>query len=560
MERLFLQLCIIFNLAACGGGGGESASAPPAPSPTTTTSQQTVSQPVEEDKRAYFQDYMYDEYLTFDNGRTEYVSILFTQGEFVESSKLPSNSKYKTVDYSFFKTVVEGVHYGHSSNSDNPEQATAGPWTVTFNNFFHATDINNDGHDDFFAEVYFDGSRSNAPQQKLIAMLNDGEGHFYLEPSVFENYDFPCMGQGSHEFVDDASRDCGNHLGHQRMIFADFNGDGNDDVYQTSKLILSNNATMYDVSKENLPPVFFEQDNDVWLHGLAAGDFDGDNDLDIFLPAQTHRWMILENDSTGFFTERTNGVPTVQCAVECKDMLWATAAAAGDLNNDGFDEIITGWYNPYEATEETVGAPTVANSIGAVYINRGPDGRPEDQFDTIVTLPEGFYGANSNVNDIVVLDFDGDGFKDIVLALTRHNPYYDGRVLQFLRTVVNGNEITFEDVTEDYNPNANKYAEGSIIDPNWWNGEGRLRVVDVDNDGDLDIVDSSRESYVLINQDYRYFEMYNNFPRVSGNRFSELYPIDTNGDGMYDFVSYNRNTSESNNTTTVNDFYILLRK
>lgn len=561
MERLFLQLCFILNLAACGGGGGESATAPPPATTTNNSTPSTNTQPAEEDKRAWFQDYFWEEYLTFDNGRSEWVSVTFTQGEFVPSSDLPSNNKYKTVDYNFLQIIAKGVHYGHAQGTQNPEQAEPGVWSVSFNNFFHETDINRDGFKDFLAVVYFDGSRSNAPQQKLIAMLNDGEGHFYLEPSIFGDYDFPCMGQGSHEAVDDPLRACGNHLGHQRTVFADFNNDGVDDVYQTSKLILSNNGILYDVSQDNLPDVFFNE-NDVWTHGITSGDFDGDGNLDIFVPAQSHNWMILENDGRGVFTDRTVGVPRQQCAPGCFDgMIWATAATAGDLNNDGFDEIIVGWYNPDQSTEHTIGAPSVPNSAGAVYINRGPNVRPEDQFDTIVTLPESFYGANGNANDMDIIDFDGDGYKDIILASTRHDPYYKGRAIQFFRTVVNGNEITFEDVTEVYNPRVNMYASGSKIDSMWWNGEGQLRIVDFDGDGDLDIVDSNRETYVLINQDYNYFEMLdsNQFPRVAGNgkEFSDFYPIDVDNNANYDFVTYSRRETSD---TRINDFYILLSK
>jgi hypothetical protein len=568
MDKLFLQLCLLFSITGCGGGGGDSVesvppqSAPVQTTPPTSTSTTTPTQTVQEvDERVWFNDYVYSDYLDFGDGDLKFTEVTLRVGDYIPSSELPENSKFKTVDYNFLEITVDGVHKGFYEEG-NPEMSEQGVWSVTFNNFFHATDINNDGHQDFFAAVYFIGARSDTPEERLIAMINDGNGHFNLDLSVFEDYDLPCIGGGGPNDIFlfnniDPQRECGHTIGHQRMHFADFNNDGNDDMFQTSKLFLSNNGVMYDMSLENLPEFLFEAGNAPWSHDVTTGDFNGDGNIDVFMPLQTHAWTILENDGTGKFTSRTKGLPVQQCSQECTEMIWATSTAAGDFNGDGYDEIVVGWYNPYLSSEETVGAPSVENSVGAVYMNAGPDVRPEDQFQTIITLPANFYGANGNVNDMEIIDFDEDGVDDIIIATTKHEPYYEGRAIQFLRTVVNGNEITFEDVTEQYNPDVDKYANGSRIDSAWWNGEGRLRVVDVDWDGDLDIVDSNRESYVLTMEQDGTFKMHDDFARPKGNNFAEFYPIDVNGDGMYDFVSHEFTETT---TTYTSHFFINLAK
>ena len=55
----------------------------------------------------------------------------------------------------------------------------------------------------------------------------------------------------------------------------------------------------------------------------------------------------------------------------------------------------------------------------------------------------------------------------------------------------------FIDVTEEKNRNYSKYTDGNPYSE-MWIGQGKIHLVDYDHDGDIDLVDSSTRTYVLI--------------------------------------------------------------
>jgi hypothetical protein len=97
-----------------------------------------------------------------------------------------------------------------------------------------------------------------------------------------------------------------------------------------------------------------------------------------------------------------------------------------------------------------------------------------------VELPANYFGANGNANDMEVFDFDNDGYMDIVMASTTHEPYYNSRVIQFFK---NNGGTSFSDVTGVLSPDFAKYANGNPYS-NWWVGQGKIHILDYDHDGD----------------------------------------------------------------------------
>ena len=507
MIKLFTILCFIITTVGCASGGGSHLSpyganyVPAQPTSTQTTVDRRI--PFEEF------DYTYDlhEYAGTD------VKVTYRQSDFKDTSEFLSTGKWKIEDYGFFEVFTEGRHLGYYYEGD-PENEDPNPWRQAAQ--IYEANINGDEHSDFYLIERHQGSREDRPIARLFAFINDGNGHFTLDLDVFNGDEFPCFDYGHYSLNKDKQSDCGWFNGFQRQpLVADFNGDGMDDVYYPTILHLSDNGVLKNRSLTHLPQWYRQTELPLHQHDQYAGDADGDNDIDIYLSGSTD---MLINDGTGNFT-RNNNFP---------DMPWSTTAAIGDFDNDGYGDVAVGIFRP-------------EGSAGAVYFN---DGTNDWRIRPIVHLPDNYYGTNGNANDMEVFDFNNDGWLDIIMASTKHEPYYQGRVIQFFLN--NGTGTAFSDVTTDlYDPS--KYENGSEAH---WNGDGRLSILDFDHDGDLDIVDSNHMTYVLINND-GYFDINDDFLSIiPGTDHGYLYPIEIDGEYMYDFIGYVRVSSADTATTT----------
>ena len=161
-----------------------------------------------------------------------------------------------------------------------------------------------------------------------------------------------------------------------------------------------------------------------------------------------------------------------------------------------------------------------------MYLNNGSNDWTQRGF---IELPENFFGDNGNANDMEAFDFDGDGYTDIILASTIHDPYYQSRVIQFFRNI---NGENFIDVTEEKNPSYATYTNGNPYS-HMWIGQGKIHLIDYDHDGDIDIVDSNTRTYVLINNG-DIFNFYDNFVDLDEDRI--LWPIEIDNKYDYDFI------------------------
>lgn len=517
---------------------------------------------------------------------TKYNAKTIQVGQFISGEDLPSTNDYSICDFGFFETSIFGTNNGNTRNAE--EIALPGVWGVLAEAV--EADLNNDSFSDLIVIDFIIGSPINRPKSNLYAFLNDGNGNLRLAPDLFEDGEFPCIKDDDFDYPNDPNNPCGYYSGVLRQpIVADFNNDGIDDFIWSSLLFLSDDGVLKNVSHSNLPDIFFDETaiGPVFTHDINTGDVDNDGDIDVFIPMkgvtrsgyrldgttfddcdicneQLERMMLI-NDGNGKFAANFN-IPTVprDTSTNPWNELWSTSAVIGDFNNDGYGDIAVGWARPADAAD--FGYAT--NSSGLVYLNDG-----KNNWSTIseIELPSNYYGELGIVNDMETIDYNDDGYLDIVIGNTRQPPfYYFGRAIQIFR---NDNGQSFTDVTDELIDNS-KYEfgpEGGILSPagepvGWWNGEGRLKIVDFDGDGDKDIIDSVYKTYVQIN-DNGIFNLYENYPRIGGKydnsvdetAWSALYPINLNDDGMYDFVGYIMNQSSDGKSNSATFFQLISR-
>ncbi|MEK9650416.1 MAG: VCBS repeat-containing protein [Gammaproteobacteria bacterium] len=548
-------LFLVFFIFSCASGG--SSQVEPIISPQTT--------PQETDKRIPFE--------SFKNQMVSpwgYINAEYSVGSFIPSSQLPSNNKYRIEDYGFLKVTTVGTHPGDSSNSD--EVSLPGPY-LTSGQWFEAN-LNNDGHTDLIYVGSNCCNRNYVLEDLMLAFINDGNGHFALSRSIFAEDVFPCVQGGRSWLADefDPLHPCGNQQDYTNgKIVADFNGDGISDYYDTSILYLSNaEGKLENKSLTNLPGLFFEPAHgQIFVHDATYGDLDGDGDLDIFVPISDYTehgfrfggaidpcsgcsdqipYTALINDGSGSFSAN-HLIPIFNNWVEVDydnhghglDILWPTTAAIGDFDNDGFGDIALGWFNP--RISHLYGFSEF--SSGVVYFNNGSNDWTLRDY---VELPANYFASNGNANDMEVFDFDGDGFVDIVLASTIHDPYYQSRVIQFFK---NNGGSSFTDVTSSISPDHAKYASGNPYS-NWWVGQGKIHILDYDHDGDLDIIDVNTRTSVFINNGST-FNLYDYF--VDTDEDILLWPVEIDGKYHYDFIGSKQTCGGD---TCVTNFYQLL--
>ena len=226
----------------------------------------------------------------------------------------------------------------------------------------------------------------------------------------------------------------------------DFDGDGWMDLY---------------VTRINLPNQLFRNRGDgtfedvsaaagVDLHSLSAGcafaDIDNDGDQDLLVLTFADRNYLFINDGTGHFQEQA-AARGVDFEHELGEH-WSTSGAFGDADNDGDLDLVTA---AWQLGEEKRNNPQTR-----LFINDGR-GYFTDSTDVAgaTTPTAGFSPAFADV--------DADGWQDILIAGDfKSSVYYHNQ----------GNGV-FVDRTQQANLGTDENGMGSSI-------------MDIDNDGDLD--------------------------------------------------------------------------
>ena len=350
-------------------------------------------------------------------------------------------------------------------------------------------DFNGDGFEDFavawalFPHTVREDQKVNAP---INIYLNDGNGRYKEDLNLYQSGKAP-----THPFA-------------YRLVAKDFNNDGIDDLFAGSMgiqvryedysqnhikpyphlLLLSDqNGKLIDSSSN------IKDDNNgngmlcSFAHDASTGDPDGDGDADIYACN-----VLLINDGQGNFEIH----PYINFEWSINNKYGnPMSSLVVDLNNDKYDDLVFwNFDNRQHWSDANEGYILLSNQTSNI-----------ENWNKII-LPTGPFGENHNkYNHAAANDLNNDGFIDVVVAVTRDNPYYEGAYIQVL--INDGSGILID---ETFSRFSNQPRENNH------HGEGNIYLRDMNNDDFMDIVHSTRDyssgyhgAHIALNDGYGNF-------------------------------------------------------
>lgn len=336
----------------------------------------------------------------------------------------------------------------------------------------NAGDVNDDGYSDVIVGAYGYNSLTGRAYIFYGGALMDGAA------------DVTMTGESAN-----------NSFGYSVSDAGDVNGDGFADVYVGAYGFSASQGRAYlyygGANMNNAVDIFMTGEETLNHFGYSisgGGDVNGDGFADMIAGAygynsNTGRAYVYTNTLTG------EDIPDVTMTGEAAlNYFGRSVSNAGDVNNDGYDDII-------------IGAPGVSITTGRAYIYFGgiiPDNIPDVTF----TEPNAYLGSSvSSAGDV-----NGDGYDDVIVGgpgISRAYIFYGGVSMNNVADVILAGEVAGDSfggsVSSAGDVNSDGYDDVIVGDLGFSLGIGRAYIfyggASMNNISDVTMTGEATEDY-----------------------------------------------------------------